>query len=213
VSTVVLVPRAADQGRRDAIWALLRDDYWPRLPYPVIEGGCEGSFNRAAAINQASRATGWDVAVIADADTYLDPKGVIRAVRAAQAHRLVVTHHVWRNVTEKATVAMLAAGTLDFAPICDQARHGSSAVSGIIVVTRALWEMVEGFDEGFTSYGLEDLAFARACELATGEILREAGTALHLNHPRSRRVVGDGLGRYRRYQRSRDLADVLAIRG
>jgi hypothetical protein len=92
---------------------------------------------------------------------------------------MTVTHSKWHCLTESTTVALLAGEkpAMEF----DETREGRNAVSGVIVVPRRVWDAVDGFDEGFVGWGWEDIAFARACELAGG-IERVDGPAWHLNH-------------------------------
>jgi len=56
---VVLVPRRADSGHRDSLWAFARAWWLQQHPdWPLFEGVHEyGPFNRAAAINQAADKT------------------------------------------------------------------------------------------------------------------------------------------------------------
>ena len=61
--------------------------YWDARPdYRVVEGEhTEGPFNRSAAINAAAKLAGnWDVAVIADADTWVPYAQLDEAVRLAR---------------------------------------------------------------------------------------------------------------------------------
>src|SRR5690606_36126160 len=52
-----------------------------------------------------------------------------------------------------------------------------------IVVPRAVFEAVGGFDEGCRSWGADGDAFWRAEALASGEPLRDSGAAYRLRHP------------------------------
>jgi hypothetical protein len=56
--------------------------------------------------------------------------------------------------------------------------------SSCIVVPRALWESVGGFDERFEGWLGEDAAFYAACQALVG-VERFEGPCFHLWHPRS----------------------------
>lgn len=119
---------------------------------------------------------------------------------------MVVAHTQWRSVTEESTLAVLAGadGPLEF----DEVREGGQSVSGVIVVPRRVWDAVGGFDEGFTEYGWEDVAFAHACSLVA-PVRRVDGPCWHLRHPRSRfESSSSGAERFGRYLRSRSIADL-----
>lgn len=64
-------------------------------------------------------------------------------------------------------------------------RHPNT-YSGALAVTRALWDVIGGFDNRFVDWGWDDLAFWAACCAIGGDYHRIAGDAFHLWHPRSR---------------------------
>lgn len=211
----VLVPRRSDGARRDASWAFLRSNYWANLSdYHVIEGTQEeGSFNRSLAINTAARDAGdWDIAVVADSDSWVDPAQLSEAVTVARGNgKLVIAHSGWCSLTEECTKSILAGNDPEKA----YQLSGRDSVSGVLVVPRSLWDAVGGYDPGFVGWGWEDSAFARACILARG-MSRITGPCWHLNHERvppsrSNPEYLAGEHRYSRYVRASSLADVRRI--
>src|SRR5690606_34021912 len=107
----VLVPRRDDGGHRDRAWDWLKKNFWATLEgYQVIEGyHDEGLFNRAAGVNVAAKVAGnWDVAVIADADAWVDPAQLDKAVRQArQTGKLVsALNEVWM-LSEQQTATIM----------------------------------------------------------------------------------------------------------
>jgi GT2 family glycosyltransferase len=181
----VLVPRRPDGGVRDAAWSVLQGSVWAGQPYEVVEGfHAEGPFNRSMALNAAAASAGvWEVAVVADADTWVHPGALAAAVeQAARARHMVVPHRSWRCLTPTATARVLS--TRRAVPgEWHLERTGAEAVSGVLVVHREQWDAAGGFDERFVGYGWEDLAFARACVLTGGwERLAGAGACWHLHH-------------------------------
>ena len=197
VTPVVLVPWRADNGQRSDIWAYTRKQIWGlRHPgWPIVEGVApDGLFNRSAAINTAAAAAGdWDVAVIADSDTFTERCSLLRAVDAAvqdptrvwlpygQQQRVLLSQQYTEDLlggsfgfnAQRAT----ATGTLD---------PYEGYRSGVIVVHRSLWDTVGGFDERFVGWGGEDDAFADTAAALANGWKWSTGNLYHLWHPPSR---------------------------
>ncbi len=183
IDVPVLVPRRADGGRRDQVWAALREKVWPG--WTVVEGHHDGPgpFNRSAALNTAASLAGdWTVAVIADADSFVPAAQLAGAVQfAAQSGLMVIAHSEWVNVEADECEALLAGGALRWRDERMVVHHG---VSSMLAVPRAVWDQVGGFDERFTGWGWEDRAFARACKVLGDGVQRMHGTVYHLAHER-----------------------------
>lgn len=187
---VVLVPRRSDGGHRDWIWRFCRS-WWER-EFPewlIVEGEApEGVFNRSAAINAAAALAGvWDVAVIIDADVIPDAEGVRRAVALASATGAVANGHDERvMLNRRATRRILGGETVDMDSVdnVETVWQGPrETFSCVTVLTRGLWEQVEGFDERFVGWGHEDWAFREACETFSGHpVIRLSTRLYHLWH-------------------------------
>jgi hypothetical protein len=190
VRVVGLVPRRADGARRDQLWRWARE----RWPFEVVEGSSpDGPFNRSAAINDAARKAGdWDIAAIIDADTLVPQPQLDLALRlveqadesaVAQRDGLAVlpfTHYCL--VSRKESDRLLAGRELPGSSALMQVRV--NRWSGCVVVPRALFEAVGGFDERFVGWGGEDISFAAAL-LAAGTVARLPGNLYHLWHQAS----------------------------
>lgn len=187
VKVAVLVPRRSDGRWRDRLWAFAQEWWRNDFPdWPIIEGHHEvGPFNRAAAINRAAQiADDWEAAVIIDADVLIDKKQVERAVELALEHnRLVVAYQDRNMLSRKGTETIMRGfrGAWDRYVI----KVWPDEQSGVIVVPRALWDEVRGFDETFCGWGWEDIAFRVACETFGGPLMRVDGPVWHLWHPTS----------------------------
>lgn len=178
MNVAILVPRRADGGERDRLWAFTRARWESDHPdWPIIEGHHDtGPFNRAAAINRAAADAGdWDVALIIDADVLVDPNTVRSTVDvAACTHGLVVASPERWMLNQAGTAKILAGHTGKWDSFVRQ-RYGTltdprgAQVSCCIAVSRQLWEQVGGFDELHVGYGYEDVSFKRACELISGK--------------------------------------------
>lgn len=185
----VLVPRRADNNHRDRVWRFLKDKYWKGLPYRIVEGWHEEEqFNRSHAVNLAAKIAGnWDVAIIADSDAYVDPQNIKEAISLArQTNKLVSTLTHVKEINREQSLKMLDEGMLSYEvnDHLDQIRTTETSTQSLmIVVPRNLWEQVQGFDEkGFVSWGGEDNAFWKFCELTSGEPIRIDEPAYHIWH-------------------------------
>jgi N-terminal domain of galactosyltransferase len=190
----LVVPRLADGGDRDRLWKYCRAFWAEQLPeMEIVEGHHEDDspFNRSAAINRAAEGE-WDVAVILDSDTIIEP-GQVKAgiARAATTGRLTLPFKV-RCLLNRQGTARITAGYVGSWKHWIQAKQtpddAYEYISGCQIVPRALWDEVGGFDERFEGWGGEDDAFHAACMALAGQDPREdrlEGDAWHLWHRRS----------------------------
>jgi hypothetical protein len=187
VRTAVLVPRREDQGRRDRLWAHVKDR-WQAAGHAVHEGhhgADEGPFNRSAAINRAAASAGdWDVAVVADSDTICPLHQVEQAVAlAAASDQIVFGFERFQALSWEMTDRVLDGYDGDWLPgVVDTQPHSCSSC---VVVPRPLWDDVGGFDEGFVGWSFEDVGFSLACQAVRGgygRFGRIAGDVWHLAH-------------------------------
>ena len=178
----VLVPRRADGGPRDRIWALVKS-WWESHGWEVVEGHHEdGLFNAAKARNTAAQLAGqWDVAIFADADTIPSSAEVIReAVEVAHKRDVYVRpFRRYYQLTEEATEQWLDTG---IRPEGGAKLLGEQAHGGVLVVPRKLYDKVHGYDERFVGWGWEDTAFEAACR-RMGGFRQLRGDVHHLWHP------------------------------
>lgn len=218
----MLVPFRPDGGHRDRLWDFLQFGFWPRFDFDVCVGGDSGAgrFNRSAALNAAARVAGdWDVAVIADSDTWVPTRQLDQAIGlAVDSGRLVSALSGVVELDADCTEALLSCGF-------DETRLSVAAVrtdelatqSSMLVVGRRLWDDIGGFDEGFAGgWGGEDNAFWRAAHILGGTPLRTAGFAFHLWHEpaapdaykRSDAGYRANLARWHRYRVARTVAQL-----
>lgn len=206
---VVLVPYRAVDTHRDAAWQVARE-HLERLGWPIVAADVPGEWNRAAAINAAAREAGeWDVAVIADADTVHDPQDLRQAVDDAIRYGAGVVPWATRwKLSATGTERFRRFGPTGFSrsrdlDLSDPTRpRGVKARSrgGTVVVSRAAWDAVGGFDEGFDGWGNEDRAFRVAiATLAPGGLREIRGVIFHLWHPRDGQVSAPNRERWERY--------------
>lgn len=179
--------------RREAIWKFTRPK-WEALA-PVYVGAINdpdmdaATYNRAEAINDAAeRATedhpNWDTIIVIDRDVVVPRAQLSNAViLATQNRRAALPYRRYHPLTEKATDAVLAGGE----PPKNSAQTPpgilTNHVSSCIIVPRALWDMIGGFDIRFVGWGGEDRAFHAACKVLGGAVEQSDGIVYHLWHP------------------------------
>jgi hypothetical protein len=192
MTLVVLVPRRADNGIRDAIWQLLRP-HWEQLG-PVHEGHhepSEGPFNRSRAINRAAHAAGnWTTALIIDADIRVDHDAALDAThRAEKTGGLAFAHTEWWGTTPERRDLVLERHVQldDWRSWPDNAWQARNPLSNscCMAVPRTLFDDIGGYDERFQGWGAEDWAWHVACQTFGGEITRGPDPVIHLHHPLS----------------------------
>lgn len=180
-----LVPWRPDGGVRDDVWAFV-SAWWARecRDVPIVTADSPpGPFSRSRAINAAARGT-WDVGIVLDADVIADGEQVRAAIdRATATGRLTLAFERYAALTQKGSdAARRGDTTVRDRNIRFQSMHHESS---IVVVPRAVWDAVGGFDERFVGWGQEDVAFVHAARILTGQIERVSGTVWHLWHPSS----------------------------
>jgi hypothetical protein len=196
--TVILVPRRA-HPERDLLWEWCKARWESLFPdWPIYEGHHDdGPFNRSAALNTASRLAGaWDLAIVIDADIFIRASQVRKAVATAtKTGKVTWAHRRWRGIREDFTQRIVR-DRRDFGPEIDREdmdilveRTNPISWSCCIVIPRAVWDDMGGFDERFRGWGFEDMAFQSiVCGLYGWE--RIEGDVYHLWH--SRTVNGSG---------------------
>lgn len=182
---VALVPRRSDGGHRDEVWSWVRSHWMAAHPtVDVFEGHHDdGPFNRSAAINTAAAAAGeWDVAVIADGDSFVSTSQLATAVdTAARTHRITFAFNRFRYLDEAMSRRVRDGFPGDWMPGVRWTMNDTC--SSQVVVSRTLWDRVGGFDEGFVGWGMEDIGFSLACQALGGGMERVDGDVWHLWHP------------------------------
>lgn len=194
---VLLVPRRNDGGHRDRLWAYCRARWERYMPDLAIYEGhhTDGLFNRSAAVNEAARLADqdgrWDVGIVIDSDVFLRVSDVRAAIdRAVETGRVTWPHTRWRELRQDWTMRVLAE-PMDLGP--EPSRDAMDLLVGVtnpiswsccIVIPRAVWDDIGGFDERFRGWGWEDMAFQ---SLITGlyGYERLGGDVLNLWHERS----------------------------
>lgn len=171
-----------------AIWRHVHSWLKQTLDYPLYIGEHipdePSMYNLSLARNQAAQLAGdWEVAVVHDADTVINPQQIKVGVAAAMETGAVTYPYTERlELDFEGTKMLLEDESSDWqSHMTPYTRN--QPLGGCIIVRRDLWELVRGFDSGFVGWGHEDGAFAIASEILSGKRLqRVPGKSLHLEH-------------------------------
>lgn len=183
---VVLVPRRSDNGRRDQVWEYVRSRWDDEHPtWPIYEGHHdEGPFNRSAAINSAARDArqeDWDVAIVADSDTFVGPAQIDEAVNGCfHDGRMWLAYDRFCYLSRQMSDAVMNGFQGSWETGVEWWLPGTC--SSMVVVRNDVWTEAGGFDEGFAGWGLEDVAASHAFQTFGEGLSRAPGPAWHIWH-------------------------------
>lgn len=179
----LVVPRRGDGGHRDRLWAWCRAKLERDFPdWPIVEGHHDdGPWNRPAAVNRGAEGA-WDVAVVFDADVFLDADRVRQAVdRAHRTGRMVLPYDKRYMIGAAGTRAVLDEGfDGPFGKFETWDRYPAFC-SSCNVIPRRLWDEIGGMDERFAGWGGDDDMLYAACNALAG-VDRIPGIIRHLHH-------------------------------
>lgn len=212
---LVAVPWRA-QSHRVYAYNLTVGRYRKLLPDAVITSvdTDHETFCLAACRNrgvQLAEQGGYDVVVLADADTFPEREPLLAAIENAQTSDLVhLPYTEYRSLRRDGTKQHLAGVPLKS---CNHLVV-SGACSGVYVTTPATWWAHGGQDETFRSWSPEDAAWWIAHKTLLGaEPVRHDGRVYALHHEspvKEGRDFEDGYARIYRYQQAD--GDPAAIR-
>lgn len=164
-------------------------------------------------IVRRAEAGGYDVVVLADADTLSEREPLHAAIEAAASDtRVHLPYDEYRSLRQDGTKQFLT-GT----PLKD-CNHlvVPYATSGVYVTTPATWWAAGGQDEHFRGWSPEDVAWLISHRLLLGaEPARHQGRVYALHHdspPKTGPVYDAAVTRYQRYLEAGNAGDVDAIR-
>jgi glycosyltransferase involved in cell wall biosynthesis len=184
----VLIPYRPDNGIRDRIfdWTLR---YWRSL-LPTTQFSLAGytgePFNRAAARNEAFAQSTGDLLVIVDADTVIPRRQFFDALELVESRQVpwMIPYTVYYNLREEESELLMDDGSGPMQEPTVWEHRLTDSVAGVLIVPRAAFEAVNGYDERFVGWGGEDRAFAMALDTLWGPHTRSEGYVQHLWHPR-----------------------------
>jgi len=198
----VLVPfREPGDGHRTKLWDLIAASLHKSFA-EVLVGTDDGlPFNKGKAVNAAASRASGGVYLITDADTWVSPELVGKALDA------ITVGAAWSKpwnlklkLDEQTTRDILAQGPAWDGTLTPRQRKGLENLNTFVaapplLVTREAFDGVGGMDERIAGWGQDDVTFARALRVLYGAPVMMRGTCIHLWHPRigrSGRDLWDG---------------------
>lgn len=185
MKVVILVPRRADNDRRDQLWEYVRSRWETEQPAWTIHEGHhdDGPFNRSKAVNRAAADAGdWDIAIVADSDSFVGKPQIDAAVETcARTGQMTLAYDRFCYLSRQMSDAIMSGWLGDWYPGVEWYLPGSC--SSMVVVTKPVWDESEGFDEGFVGWGGEDIGASHKFQTFGGGLQRIKGEVWHLWHP------------------------------
>lgn len=215
----VFVPYRSDSGARAMNWVYANALLWDNLDWATVHLGesPDGPFNISAARNDAASKADWDVAIFADADSIVPAETLDAAVAEARvSQQPVIPHSRWVNVQKDEVQDLLTKGWIPFNP---KRTVVSGTKGSVIVLPRAAYDAVNGFDERFQGWGWEDTAFYHAVTHLYSPVIQFEGNVLHLDHERPKEDTHRGTDEnairnrqhYRKYQQARNETELRKL--
>lgn len=196
----VILPYRPDTPEREEILSWLLCRYQIMLPDAEIVVADDPlrtvEFNRARARNYGAGLATRDLLYFVDADTMFFVPNLYRAVQmAVLAETYVYPYNVYFNATEAYTNWILQR-TPAWIPREDEIDYDhrlTESPAGNLVISRAAFETVGGWDERFECWGFEDNAFRVYADVLWGPHSRVPGFTVHLYHPPGPRFESEGI--------------------
>lgn len=181
-TVAVIMPWREEPTRRPALDFVLDwyEQHHPDLPIILADNFDDAEFSKPAAVNRAAREIEADILVVADADLFVPPANLDKAIALAATKPWVVTQTVVLRLTAQATAEVY--GGAD--PWDGEAERRYAAVpgGGLFVIRRDNFLRIGGFDERFGMWGAEDQALRCAADTLLGRHSQIPGVLVHLWH-------------------------------
>jgi len=166
VNVTVVVPVARDGAERDQAWAFCRGRYPDG--WTIIEAEPPpGPWSKGEHVNEALRAAGGDVVIVADCDVWVEACYLETAAGAALRRPWVIPHGIVYRLSAHQTRWEIGRPATVPRPIHTRSHRGPAG-GGIVVARPEAWDAVRGYDPRFVGWGGEDISLARAFDTLAG---------------------------------------------
>ena len=170
-------------------------------------------WSKGAAVNPVANQTTGDLLVLADADSFVAPEHLDRAISQAVVRGWAMPHSVVKRLDRESSARVIR-GTPGRQRL-ERSAYPALPGGGILIVTRQAWEMVGGFDPRFRGWGGEDHCIGLALRCLTGNEInpRRVCPLTHLWHPEApncRRPSDNNRWLDKRYREARNKPDLMA---
>jgi hypothetical protein len=161
---------------------------WYRREHPewdLIEGRSGLPWSKGAAVADGYGHASGDIIVIADADSFIHPQSLTKAVGGIKRDRphWAVPHGTVYRLSQASTEAIYAGARPHARMELARKAYKGLPGGGIVVLNRSAYETVGGIDPRFEGWGGEDLTFGWVLRCLCGPPWRETAPFWHLYHP------------------------------
>lgn len=162
----IIVPYTSSSKDRDDIWNFVKNMYDKIIPnVEICIGECESDiYNRSKAINDGVKKSTKKILIITDSDIVLNIEGIKKAVKLVESHKLIVPYDrlikLSKNITKK--VLLNYDYNIDNVKLDTSCEIYRNPKSSICVIDKSLFKQSGGFDEEFSGWGCEDIAFYKS---------------------------------------------------
>jgi glycosyltransferase involved in cell wall biosynthesis len=195
-----------DEDRRRAFHYVV--NYYSALGIgEVVVGTYEDDGKRfclARCRNNGVRQASHDIILAVDADTILPLESIQRAYdKIVNGRDIVIPYNSHTDLTLEQTTEVCSGGSLS-TMISDAEQHRWSdddlLVGPAVMFRRSAWELVGGWDEGYTGWSSEDYDFNHAVNIFAGRLGRVEGAHITLHHTPALTLKPDEPDKYRIWQ-------------
>lgn len=140
-------------------------------------------WSKGAAVNPVANQTTCDILILADADSFVAPEHLDRAISQAVVRGWAMPHSVVKRLDRESSDRLIR--RIPGRQRLERSAYPALPGGGILVVTREAWDMVGGFDPRFRGWGGEDHCIGLALRCLTGNEInpRRICPLIHLWHP------------------------------
>lgn len=170
------------------------------------------AWSKGAAINPVAEQTSGEILVLADADSFVAPEHLERAIGQARTNGWAMPHSVVRRLDRESSDRVIRG--IPGRQRLERSAYPALPGGGILIVTREAWDMVGGFDPRFRGWGGEDHCIGLALRCLTGNEInsRRMAPLTHLWHPEApncRRPSDNNRWLDKRYRDTRSKPDLM----
>lgn len=189
--SALIAYRPTEDGWRDRAWReevlpyleIVCDEVVVESPEPAGDGSPD-DFNKPRAINRARARARGDVLLIGDADTHPgDVGGMLYYLERAWQHVPWVLPQRYVKLTRAATERWLDGPPSPGSEEDYEWVGNGVSWSGGVLCRAADFDTAGGYDERFTRWGADDVAFAMMMNALVGPVERHPCACYHLWHP------------------------------
>ena len=180
---VVIGHGLADDPVRVQVREWIAEHYRTVHNLPVTLAQCPTvEWSKGAAVNSAIEASTANIIILADADSWVDPDPLQRAIDHARREGWAMPHSTVNRIGRQSTADILAGR--EGRRQMERGGYPALPGGGIVIARKDVWDTVRGVDPRFVGWGGEDHALGLAMRTLVGPVnARRISPLWHLWHP------------------------------